>query len=189
MAEALVASLGLQPHPEGGFFKETYRSPVTVISPVSGQPRSASTAILFLVTTSNVSRMHRIASDEMWHFHNLGGSLTVVELDPETKRLTRTTLGADIASGERLQHLVKAGTWFGCYSNPTAAATSSPPSSSYSLVGCTVAPGFDFADFELASRAALLALLEEGEAAAGAEEGESAAEARAIVERLTEGLP
>ena len=107
--------------------------------------RKASTSILFLITPGNVSRLHRINSDEVWHFY-LGGSMTVVELDDATKSAKLTVLGHDILGGEVVQYVVRAGTWFGSYSNEGSA---------YSFVGCTVAPGFEFTDFELGSRATL----------------------------------
>lgn len=142
-AEALIAALSLKPHPEGGFYAETYRSPETVTARAG--PRSASTAIYFLLPAGAASRFHRIRSDELWHFH-LGGPLTVVELSPDG-RLTETVLGPAVDRGQKLQHAVPAGAWFGAFPNPGTA---------FALVGCTVAPGFDFADFELAERAALV---------------------------------
>ena len=155
---ALAKELNLSPHPEGGYFLETYRSSTTVSTPAG--PRSASTAILFLVTPENVSRMHRINSDEIWHFYR-GSPLTVVEVQEDGS--VRTTLLSQTNS----QYVVRSGTWFGSY-------TSGPE---YSLVGCTVAPGFDFADFELGSREALLA-------ACPPEDSTS----RELILRLTKGL-
>lgn len=136
-----VEALGLVPHPEGGFYKETYRSAARV-----GE-RSVSTAIYFLVTQGSFSALHRIRSDELWHFH-AGGPLEIVTIDAHGSRAD-LRLGLDVAQGERPQHVVHAGTWFG--------ARLAHASSSYALVSCTVAPGFDFADFELADRAALTA--------------------------------
>lgn len=156
---ALANELNLAPHPEGGFFKETYRSS-TVVSTPAGQ-RSSSTAILFLVTPENVSRMHRIKSDEIWHFYR-GSPLTVVEVQEDGS--VRTTI---IDSQANSQYVVRSGTWFGSFTNGPE----------YSLVGCTVAPGFDFADFELASREALLESCPAGDSAS-----------RELILRLTEGL-
>lgn len=136
--------LELAPHPEGGFYKETYRSAETMSR--AGDTRNVSTAIYFLLPKGARSLFHRIKSDEAWHFY-LGGPLTIVQIAP-TGRIETVTLGQNIALGEQLQHVVPAGCWFGAL-----------PSSEhdYSLVGCTVAPGFDFADFEIARREELMA--------------------------------
>ena len=136
--EALAAALALAPHPEGGWFRETYRSPLTVPTPRG--PRSACTSIYFLLTAASFSAFHRIASDELWHFYR-GDALEIVTLSAAGPARTRL-------SGESPQAMVPAGTWF---------ASHVPAPGSYALVGCTVAPGFDFADFELASRSDLLA--------------------------------
>jgi predicted cupin superfamily sugar epimerase len=135
-----IDALGLVPHPEGGYFRETYRAAASV-----GE-RSVSTAIYFLVTRGSFSALHRIRSDELWHFH-AGDALEVVTIDPRGMRRD-LHLGLAIERGERPQHVVPAGVWFGARPRDDAA---------YALVSCTVAPGFDFADFELADRAALLA--------------------------------
>jgi predicted cupin superfamily sugar epimerase len=136
-----VDALGLVPHPEGGFFKETYRSAKTI------GDRNVSTAIYFLVTRGNFSALHRIRSDELWHFH-AGEALEIVTIDPLGIQRT-LRLGIDLARHERPQHVVFAGEWFG------ARLPSFGEGPGYALVSCTVAPGFDFADFELADRAAL----------------------------------
>jgi predicted cupin superfamily sugar epimerase len=136
-----VEVLGLAPHPEGGFYRETYRCEARV------GDRSASTAIYFLVTRGSFSALHRIRSDELWHFH-AGDALEVVTIDDDGARRD-LHLGLALDRGERPQHVVPAGHWFG--------ARLRSPTSSYALVSCTVAPGFDFADFELADRAALVA--------------------------------
>jgi predicted cupin superfamily sugar epimerase len=136
-----VDALGLVPHPEGGFYKETYRSAARV-----GE-RSVSTAIYFLITAGNFSALHRIRSDELWHFHS-GSALEIETIDPFGIQRT-LRLGLDLARHERPQHVVLAGEWFGA----RLAQESSGPD--YALVSCTVAPGFDFADFELADRASL----------------------------------
>jgi len=132
----LIDVYGLQPHPEGGYFVETYRSD-KIVDTENG-PRASSTAIKFLVTRGSVSRIHRIESDELWHFYS-GGPLVVVELDEEEEGQVRTTiLGPD----DEQQYTVKAGVWFGSF---PAMGTE------WSLVGCTVSPGFDFEDFEVRS--------------------------------------
>jgi len=142
-ADDLVRDLGLLPHPEGGFYRETYRAART-----AGAGRAAATMIYFLLPAGQVSRLHRIDADEGWH-HYLGGTLEVFELDEsDPGRLRVTRLGKDLARGEVLQHVVPAGRWFGA-----APATGTP----YVLVGCTVAPAFEFDHFELGERSALLA--------------------------------
>lgn len=162
-AEELAAVLGLAPHPEGGWFAESYRSaetlPAAGLPPRFGAPRSASTAIYFLLPAGARSLLHRIKSDELWHFY-LGGPLRLTQLFPDG-RVEEAVLGRDLAAGQRLQHAVPAGCWFGAAPEPGAP---------YALVGCTVAPGFDFADFDLGRRADLLARFPG---------------ARAAVERLT----
>ena len=145
-ANKLITAFGLTPHPEGGFYKETYRSPLTlnVASPFSG-PRAASTAIYYLLTGGAKSAFHRIRSDEVWHFYE-GGPLKIIDVDPESGQVCETILGPP-AQGGIYQHVVPAGRWFGSIPMPGVA---------YSFVGCTVAPGFDFADFELAETDAFL---------------------------------
>jgi predicted cupin superfamily sugar epimerase len=135
MIERLVAELQLSAHPEGGFFRETYRAAATL----PGTSRSVSTAIFYLLGAGQRSRLHRIDADEVWHFYR-GDPLEVIELTPDGARVTRL-------SADHPQHVVFAGTWFGA--RPAAG-------SQYSLVGCTVSPGFEFAHFELGARAELL---------------------------------
>lgn len=150
--DEIVRALELGPHPEGGFYRETYRAPLVLdaaaLSPSFPGARAASTAIYFLVPASGFSALHRIASDEVWHFH-LGAPLTVVSILPDGTRRDHK-LGVDVARGERPQAVVPAGAWFGARVAPEDRS-----SGLYSLVGCTVSPGFDFADFELATREAL----------------------------------
>jgi len=140
----LVHSLQLQPHPEGGFFRETYRAPAVI----PGTRRSVSTAILYLLEAGQRSTLHRIDADEVWHFYE-GDPLQVIELQASGPAKI-TTL-----SREHPQHVVPTGVWFG----------SIPASGSrFSLVGCTVSPGFEFEHFEIGSRAALLAQFPEARA-------------------------
>ena len=150
-AKDLVKTLDLKPHPEGGFYRETYLSneniPASGLPSRFGAPRSISTAIYYMLTKGTRSKLHRIKADETWHFY-LGGTLVVVQLDEATGKLTETRLGQDLAGGCAVQHVVPAGVWFGAYPGD---------GTDYSWVGCTVAPGFDFADFELPTRAALRA--------------------------------
>jgi predicted cupin superfamily sugar epimerase len=151
-AQAYIEAFQLLPHPEGGFYKETYRSdcavqpqPATSLSSSQLAPvRAASTGIYFLLEHGNFSAFHRIASDEMWHFY-AGDALEVLEL-LETGELVTTLLGMTLAKGETFQHVVKANTWF---------ASRVVEGGAFALVGCTVAPGFDFSDFQLADRVEL----------------------------------
>ncbi len=140
----LILQLGLIPHPEGGHYAETYRSQAGI---PGGKPgRSICTAIYYLLQAGEFSAFHRIKSDEMWHLY-LGGPLDIHVLDPASGyRLIQ--LGYDLASGERPQGLVPAGAWF---------AAAPATGCDYALCGCTVSPGFEFADFELASEATLRA--------------------------------
>ncbi len=145
----LVRRFQLKAHPEGGFYAETYRSPDVI--PVHCLPegvmgaKNVCTAILYLLAGSDFSALHRIRQDEMWHFY-LGGPLRLVMISPEGK-LTEVLLGQNVAAGEYVQYVVPAGYWFGA--RPVDATA-------FSFVGCTVAPGFDFDDFELGDRAELL---------------------------------
>lgn len=143
-----IDRLGLQSHPEGGYFRESYRSAdlldAGILGGRHGGPRPASTAIYFLLTGEAFSSLHRLRSDEVWHYH-AGSALTVHVIDPAGAYRAHR-VGLDLDAGERPQAVVPAGCWFG--------ATVDEPGG-YALVGCTVAPGFDFADFELADRAEL----------------------------------
>ncbi len=141
-AEQIIQHLKMQKHPEGGAFVETYRSSLSAEFISFTGKRSSSTGIYFLLQQGEISAFHRIKSDEMWHFYH-GDPLEVVEITPEGK-IIRTTLGRDLISGESFQYTVKAGHWFASHSL-----------GDFSLVGCTVAPGFDFQDFELAERGSL----------------------------------
>ena len=148
----LVNRLELQPHPEGGYFRETYRSAELLTAPpkrFQGQ-RSISTAILFLLPHGHFSTLHRIKSDEVWHFYQ-GSPLRVVSLSPDGMRHDYR-LGSSLETGQTLQAVVPALHWFGAYVDAAEG---------WSLVGCTVAPGFDFADFEIGSRDALRKLYPE----------------------------
>jgi predicted cupin superfamily sugar epimerase len=148
-ARSWIERLELQPHPEGGFFRETYRATGTIARdalPVGyGGSRSFATSVYFLLPSGAVSALHRLRSDELWFFH-AGSPLVVTSIAPDGT-LTQTRVGPDPARGEHLQATVAAGCWFG-------AAVEAP--GSFALVGCVVAPGFDFADFELGERAVLL---------------------------------
>jgi uncharacterized protein len=143
-AQYWIEQLGLSPHPEGGYYRVTYKSDLTIAQsalPNSYQgDRSASTAIYFLLAGNDFSAFHRIASDEVWHFY-AGSTLVVYVIDAEGNR-------SELQLGDRaFQGVVKTGCWF-------ASRLKEP--SGFALVGCTVAPGFEFADFELAARSELI---------------------------------
>jgi predicted cupin superfamily sugar epimerase len=137
---SLVARFKLLPHPEGGYYSETYRSGQNVQSLVSGNERSASTAIYYLLDKQAFSAWHRIASDEVWHFY-AGGPLLVHVLLEGGKMRTHRLGNALEASANVFQAVVPAGCWF-------AAELAEP--GTFAFVGCTVAPGFEFSEFELA---------------------------------------
>jgi uncharacterized protein len=149
--EFIVKELNLLPHPEGGYYKETYRSegkiPHAFLSPDFSGDRNMATGIYFLIKKGNFSALHKIKSDETWHFY-YGDALEVIEIDTEGN-LKITKIGSNIIEGESFQYTVKANTWFGSRVSNNG---------NYSLVGCTVYPGFDFNDFELANREDLIKL-------------------------------
>ena len=130
--------LRLQPHPEGGHYAEVYRSDLEVNVQGFDGPRNLCTSIFFLLESGDISALHRIKSDELWYHHD-GGILEIIEID-EAENEIITRLGKSIHDGCKLQHVVKAGRWFGA--RPSA-------ESEFCLVGCQVSPGFDFRDFEL----------------------------------------
>jgi uncharacterized protein len=132
-AAEIIARLELQPHPEGGHYRETFRD-----TRVDTSGRALSTAIYFLLARGERSHWHRIDAVEIWHYY-AGGALTLQIADSTGQRSVR--LGADLANGEVPQAIVPAGAW------QTAETTGD-----WTLIGCTVAPGFDFAKFELAPK-------------------------------------
>ena len=141
--QQLIQQFAMQQHPEGGWYKETYKS--TELLPVKALPqrfngdRSFSTAIYFLLEQGNFSAFHKIKSDECWHFYT--GEPLVVYVINQQGALNIIELGNDINNGHVFQYVVPANCWFA--SRPAA-------ESNFCFVGCTVAPGFDFEDFELA---------------------------------------
>ena len=148
-ADEIIARLGLRPHPEeGGFFAETYRAAERLeasgLPPRFGGPRAASTAIYYLLTPETVSALHRLASDEVFHFY-LGDPVEMLHLLPDRSHRV-LTLGHDLAAGMTLQVVVPAGVWQGAR---LAAG------GRWALLGCTVAPGFEFADYEHGRRGPL----------------------------------
>jgi predicted cupin superfamily sugar epimerase len=145
-AQTWMERLGLEPHPEGGHYRQSYQA--ALVLPQSALPahrgdRPASTAIYFLLQGEEFSAFHRIRSDELWHFY-AGSSLVVHVLTPQGEH-RQIRLGSAIERGEQLQDVVEAGCWFG-------ATLARPAPEAFALVGCTVAPGFHFADFEMARR-------------------------------------
>jgi predicted cupin superfamily sugar epimerase len=149
-AEYWIKHLKLSSHPEGGYYRETHKADLTIRQAALPAgfhgDRPASTAIYFLLAETNFSAFHRLASDELWHFY-AGDCLVVYVIDPEGK-LSELYLGHRPEDGESFQVLVKAGCWFG---------SRLKHGGGFALVGCTVAPGFEFADFELAKRSELSA--------------------------------
>ncbi|BDE05282.1 hypothetical protein WPS_05580 [Vulcanimicrobium alpinum] len=140
-AHRLIDEFRLQPHPEGGWYRETYRSPDRVTT-ARGTVRSATTSIYFLLTSDRFSAFHRLESDETWHFYR-GDDVTVELIAPSGIHEARR-LGA----AEMLQTTIPGATYF-------AAHVDAPDG--YALVGCDVAPGFEFADFQLTTRSMLTA--------------------------------
>lgn len=150
-AKQLIEQYKLQPHPEGGWYKETYRSDeyilATALPERFGGNRSFSTAIYFLLEMNNFSAFHRIKSDECWHFY--AGDPLLIYVIAQSGKLDIIDLGDNINRGQLFQYVVPANCWFA--SRPAAG-------SKFCFVGCTVSPGFDFSDFELANATGLLAL-------------------------------
>jgi len=139
--QQLIQFYQLLPHPEGGYYKETYRSAESLNAdslPIRFKgKRNFSTAIYFLLEENSFSAFHRIQSDECWHFYS--GDAVDIHVLHANGNYELIKLGSNIEMGEQFQAIVPAGAWF-----------ASKTSGHYSLVGCTVSPGFDFADFELA---------------------------------------
>ena len=175
-AQYWIEKLGLEAHPEGGYFRQTYKSQARIVPEASGKarpaakgatsvgqpelhgPRAASTAIYFLLEGENFSALHRLRSDEMWHFY-AGSPLVVHVLDPASE-YSSILLGNDLEAGQVFQAVVQAGCWFGAElaQNPHFSQNRGEVGQpSYALVGCTVAPGFEFEDFEMATREELQA--------------------------------
>lgn len=136
----------MTPHPEGGFYSETYRCGESLRIADQGD-RSLGTSIYFLLPRGDVSHFHRLRSDEIWHFHQ-GDPVTVVMIKPNGS-VQKVVVGPVAKGGARPQLLIPKGTWFG-------AIHENEHHHGYTLVGCTVTPGFDFSDFEMATRARLL---------------------------------
>jgi len=146
-----IEKLGLEKHPEGGYFKEVYRSeeiiPKQSLHKRYLGDRNHSTSIYFLLTSNEFSAFHRIKSDETWHFYS--GSPVTVHMIDESGKYSNVKLGSNPENGEVFQFAIPHGVWF-------AASVNEPDS--FTLVGCTVAPGFHFDDFELGKREELIKL-------------------------------
>ncbi|MBL3655205.1 cupin domain-containing protein [Fulvivirga sediminis] len=140
-----IDNLGLLPHPEGGYYKETYRSGLKADFFGFEGGRSVSTGIYFMLGKGDFSAFHRIKSDEMWHFYD-GSALEIHIIHPDGK-YEMVKLGRNISDGEVFQYVVPADSWFGSRLGQ---------SGDFALVGCTVAPGFDFKDFDMPSKAHLI---------------------------------
>lgn len=153
-AEYWIEKLKLFPHPEGGYYKETYRSDEIInrdhLPHRFKGHRNISTSIFYLIQNSLTSKLHRIKSDEMWHFYD-GCGLIIYSIDTNGK-LTENKLGLKVEDGECPQILIKAGDWFGAKVSKQ---------DSYCLAGCTVSPGFHFEDFEMGNREELINLFPE----------------------------
>ncbi len=160
-----IEKLGLNRHPEGGYFRQTYKAELMLaresLPPGFTGPRAASTGIYFLLEGENFSTFHRLRSDEMWHFY-AGEPVVVHVIDPDGEH-SQILLGNDPEAGETLQAVVKAGCWF---------ASHVADWKSFALVGCTVTPGFEFEDFEMAKAEELIRTYPQH---------------RAIIKRLTRG--
>lgn len=144
----IVDHYGMKPHPEGGYYKETYRAQETIPHQALPQrftgERHYSTAIYFLLQAGDFSAFHRIKSDECWHFY--AGDILLIYIIDASAKLQVIKLGSNVTAGETFQYVVPAGYWF---------ASVPAEGSRFCFAGCTVAPGFDFADFELAERSEL----------------------------------
>jgi predicted cupin superfamily sugar epimerase len=152
-AQELIRLLRLEPLPrEGGWYRETYRSPLQLpaaaLAPRHQAPRSAGTAIYYLLTPDCFSALHRLPGDEVYHFY-LGDPVEILQLGLEPADGGRIlTLGPDVRAGQHVQAVVPGGVWQGSMLRAGGA---------FALLGTTMAPGFDFADYEAADRAALIA--------------------------------
>lgn len=151
-ARQIIEALGLQPHPiEGGFFRETYRSTGTI--PAADLPagyrtesgRSFGTAIYYLLTPETFSEMHRLPTEEVFHFY-LGGPVRMLQLFPDGSG-REVVIGADVLAGQRPQVIVPPGVWQGSRLEPGV---------EFALLGATMAPGFDYADYEQGRRGPLM---------------------------------
>lgn len=144
-AKKIITQLKLQKHPEGGFYRETYRSKSEIKAKTLDEKytgiRNYSTCIYFMLTSGHFSAFHRIKQDEIWHFYD-GATIHLHMISKEGK-YSFQKIGTNFEQDETPQYVVKGGTWF---------AAEVIEQNSYALIGCTVSPGFDFEDFELKPR-------------------------------------
>lgn len=142
-AKYYIQKLQLKKHPEGGYYREIYRAGEMffIDQPKKSLKRNASTSIYFLLEGNQISKFHKLKSDELWHFYD-GSSVKIYSID-ENGKLNETVLGKNLKDGEVFQSVIKKKTWF---------AAEVISKRSFTLIGCTVSPGFDFTDFELADR-------------------------------------
>jgi hypothetical protein len=155
-----IKKLGLLKHPEGGFYRETYRSDITIDThidsvkqqhdePAQSGARSIASSIYYLLEGNQVSFFHKLSNaDEIWHFYT-GSSLTIYSINEAKRKIYELKLGDDLENGEKFEIFIKRGSWVGAKVNDV---------SSYSLVGCTVFPAFRFEDFQLADRKSLASM-------------------------------
>jgi len=150
-ADYFIKKLNLQPHPEGGYYREVFRSQNSIskegLSEHYSGERSALTSIYYLLKNGQKSHFHRLLSDEIWHFYS-GGSIKLLVIDKAGK-LEQKILGNDLQNGESFTLCISSGEWF---------AATPLKDANYCLCGCIVAPGFDFSDFEMAKKSELLKL-------------------------------
>ncbi|HQF42942.1 MAG TPA: cupin domain-containing protein [Ignavibacteriaceae bacterium] len=146
-AKYYIQKLQLKKHPEGGYYREIYRAAEMfyVDSPPKALKRNVSTSIYFLLGGKQISKFHKLKSDEQWHFYD-GSAIRIYVID-EKGKLTEHLLGGNLTKGESFQLIIKKHNWF---------AAELVNKRGYALIGCTVAPGFDFNDFELAGRNQML---------------------------------
>ncbi|MCE2495149.1 MAG: cupin domain-containing protein [Flavobacteriales bacterium] len=153
--DELVEALKLKPHPEGGFFRENYRSeryiPQEALHKAYRGSRSQSTAIYFLLPKTSFSAWHRIHQDEIWHHYE--GGVIRIHMISILGNYARVDVGKDLAAGQEYQVIIPGQTWFAC----------EVVEGDYALAGCTVAPGFDFSDFQMPTRAEMLGKYSEHE--------------------------
>lgn len=149
-AQTLIAQLNLAPHPEGGYYRETFVAAETL---PSGRP--AATSILFLLTHENPSNLHRLDAEEIWYYQ--AGDPLIVHMIDAGGAYSKIRIGPDIEAGEVFQAVVPPGVWFGSsVAAPEDTVEEKTESDGWALVGCMVAPGFNFDGFELADRAQML---------------------------------
>jgi len=142
--QSIVRLLDMRPHPEGGFYKEVYRAGLVLNGLPHGAPRNAATGIYYLLPPGAFSAFHRVCSDELWHHY--GGDPVALHIFDKGGAYNRILLGCNLVAGERPQAVVPAHVW----------QAAEPTGDAWALCGCTVIPGFDFADFEMAERTDLL---------------------------------